>query len=80
MELSAEGLELIKRAEGFRGRTYMDVEGFPTIGYGHRLVHPETFPERNCRGAGGGNSGQRRSRGGAGGGTAGEGGADAGAV
>ena len=44
MELSAEGLELIKRSEGFRGRTYMDVEGYPTIGYGHRLVHPETFP------------------------------------
>jgi lysozyme len=44
MELSAEGLEFIKKAEGFRSRTYMDVEGFPTIGYGHRLVHPETFP------------------------------------
>jgi lysozyme len=44
MELSAEGLEFIKRSEGFRARTYLDVEGFPTIGYGHRLVHPESFP------------------------------------
>lgn len=44
MELSAEGIELIKKSEGFRGRVYLDVEGFPTIGFGHRLVHPETFP------------------------------------
>ncbi|HTW79852.1 MAG TPA: lysozyme [Terracidiphilus sp.] len=44
MELSAEGIELIKKSEGFRARVYLDVEGFPTIGYGHRLVHPETFP------------------------------------
>ncbi|MDR5726317.1 MAG: lysozyme [Terriglobia bacterium] len=44
MKLSAEGLELLKRAEGFRSRTYLDVAGFPTIGYGHRLVHPEYFP------------------------------------
>ena len=44
MELSAAGLELIRESEGFRGRVYLDVEGYPTIGYGHRLVHPETFP------------------------------------
>lgn len=44
MELSAEGMELIKKSEGFRDRVYRDVEGYPTIGYGHRLVHPETFP------------------------------------
>jgi len=44
VELSAEGIELIKKSEGFRGRVYLDVEGFPTIGFGHRLVHPETFP------------------------------------
>lgn len=30
--------------EGFRNRVYLDVNGLPTIGYGHRLVHPETFP------------------------------------
>ncbi len=44
MELSAEGIELIKKSEGFRDHVYLDVEGYPTIGYGHRLIHPETFP------------------------------------
>lgn len=43
MELSAAGMELLKRSEGFRARVYLDVAGNPTIGYGHRLVHPETF-------------------------------------
>jgi GH24 family phage-related lysozyme (muramidase) len=36
-------MELIKKSEGFRDRVYLDVEGYPTIGYGHRLIHPETF-------------------------------------
>src|SRR5580698_4976530 len=44
MQLSAEGLELIKRCEGFRGQLYIDVAGFPTIGYGHRVVPPESLP------------------------------------
>ena len=44
MHLSAEGLDLMKRFEGFRGQTYTDVAGFLTIGYGHRIVPPETFP------------------------------------
>jgi lysozyme len=44
MQLSTEGLELIKRFEGFRGKLYIDVAGFPTIGYGHRIVPPESFP------------------------------------
>ena len=44
MQLSAAGLELIKRSEGFRGRTYKDVAGIPTIGYGHRLLPHESFP------------------------------------
>ncbi len=44
MQFSAAGLELLKRSEGFRSRTYLDVAGFPTIGYGHRLLHPESFP------------------------------------
>ena len=43
-QLSAEGLELIKRFEGFRSQLYIDVAGFPTIGYGHRIVPPEAFP------------------------------------
>ena len=44
MELSREGLELIKRSEGFRSRQYLDAAGFATIGYGHKIVPPETFP------------------------------------
>jgi lysozyme len=45
MELSDAGLELLKRSEGFRGRTYLDVNGLPTIGYGHRLLNPRSFPD-----------------------------------
>jgi lysozyme len=44
MQLSAAGMDLLKRSEGFRSHTYLDVAGIPTIGYGHRLVHPECFP------------------------------------
>ena len=44
MHLSAAGLELLKEFEGFRDRTYLDVAGFPTIGYGHRLAHSECYP------------------------------------
>jgi len=44
MELSAEGLDLIRQSEGFRTHVYLDIEGYPTIGYGHRLIHPESFP------------------------------------
>jgi len=45
MQLSAAGLDLIKRSEGFRSRTYLDVAGIPTIGYGHRLLAHESFPD-----------------------------------
>lgn len=45
MKLSVEGLQLIKQQEGFRSRTYLDVAGFPTIGYGHRLINPGSFPD-----------------------------------
>jgi lysozyme len=45
MQLSAEGLDLIKRSEGFRNQVYRDVAGFPTIGYGHRITRGESFPE-----------------------------------
>jgi len=44
MRTSPAGLSLIKSSEGFRAHTYLDVAGFPTIGYGHRLLHPESFP------------------------------------
>jgi lysozyme len=45
MELSVAGLELLKQSEGFRGRVYLDAAGLPTIGWGHRLLHPESFPD-----------------------------------
>ena len=44
MQLSAAGLELLKRSEGFSNRTYVDVAGFPSIGYGHRILASESFP------------------------------------
>lgn len=44
MEFSAAGLELLKRSEGFRSHIYKDVAGVPTIGYGHRLLASESFP------------------------------------
>ena len=44
MQLSAEGLDLIKESEGFRDHVYLDVAGFPTIGYGHLIKPHESFP------------------------------------
>jgi|SRR5271157_4066113 len=44
MQLSAAGLELLKSSEGFRNRVYLDVAGIPTIGYGHRILDSESFP------------------------------------
>lgn len=44
MQLSADGLGLIKKSEGFRDQVYRDVVGFPTIGYGHLIKPGETFP------------------------------------
>ncbi len=48
MKLSPAGLELIKKSEGFRNKTYLDMAGKPTIGYGHRLIHPESYPDGIC--------------------------------
>ena len=45
MHLSAAGLELLKKFEGFRDRVYMDVAGLRTIGYGHRLGLGECYPK-----------------------------------
>ena len=42
--MSAAGLELVKKSEGFQGRMYLDVVGIPTIGYGHRVLATESFP------------------------------------
>jgi lysozyme len=44
MEMSAAGLGLLKRSEGYRGRTYLDAGGIATIGYGHQLLPHESFP------------------------------------
>lgn len=45
MRLSPAGLELLKKSEGFRDRTYSDVAGFQTIGFGHRLEPGESYPD-----------------------------------
>ena len=44
MRLSEAGLALLKQSEGFRDRAYLDVAGFQTIGYGHRLLPTELGP------------------------------------
>jgi lysozyme len=44
MEFSAAGLALLKRSEGFRSHVYVDLTGNRTIGYGHRLLHIQSFP------------------------------------
>ncbi|MGD0731423.1 MAG: lysozyme [Terracidiphilus sp.] len=44
MELSAAGLELLKKSEGFRNHAYRDVAGFLSIGYGHKVLASESFP------------------------------------
>ena len=44
MNLSPAGLELLKKFEGFRSHVYHDAAGLLTIGYGHRLLNPASFP------------------------------------
>lgn len=44
MQLSNAGLDLIKQREGFRSTTYLDAAGQRTIGYGHKLLAGESFP------------------------------------
>ena len=44
MQLSDAGLQLIKTSEGFRSSTYIDATGNATIGYGHKLLPGESFP------------------------------------
>ncbi len=44
MKISQEGLSLIKQCEGFSGRVYLDIAGFPTIGYGHRMTRADKYP------------------------------------
>lgn len=45
MQFSSAGMDLLKQSEGFRSRRYLDASGLPTIGYGHRLLHPGSFPD-----------------------------------
>lgn len=45
MHLSRAGLELLKKSEGFRNRSYADIAGFRTIGFGHRQGSGETYPD-----------------------------------
>ena len=44
MQISANGLELIRQSEGFRATTYKDIAGIPTIGYGHRIETHGALP------------------------------------
>jgi lysozyme len=44
MQISPAGLDLIKQSEGFRSYAYLDAAGIATIGYGHRILPTESFP------------------------------------
>jgi lysozyme len=44
MNISNARLQLIKTSEGFRSSVYVDVAGFPTIGYGQKLNPGESYP------------------------------------
>jgi lysozyme len=44
MRISTQGLKLIEQSEGFRSTIYKDTSGIPTIGYGHRVTHGESYP------------------------------------
>ena len=40
---SKNGVDLIKRFEGYRSDLYYCQAGYPTIGYGHRILENEIF-------------------------------------
>jgi lysozyme len=44
MQVSDDGLNMIRKFEGFVSHTYNDPVGIPTIGYGHKLLPGESFP------------------------------------
>ena len=44
MQASNAAVELIKQFEGFVSKSYLDLVGIPTIGFGHRVLKGETFP------------------------------------
>ena len=43
--ITQEGIDLIKRFEGFSSTVYICPAGYPTIGYGHLVRDHETFEE-----------------------------------
>ena len=43
MDISQNGINLIKQFEGFSALVYMDVAGVATIGYGHAIKNGEVF-------------------------------------
>ena len=45
MNISEEGLALIRRFEGFSPTIYICPGGYPTIGYGHKILENECFSE-----------------------------------
>lgn len=45
MNLSPQGLDLLKKLEGFRSKPYKCSAGYPTIGYGHQINPHENFDE-----------------------------------
>jgi lysozyme len=51
MSLSAAGVDFIAAQEGFRASVYADAAGHPTVGYGHRLLPDEEYPDGVTRDA-----------------------------
>lgn len=45
MNLSPQGLDLLKKLEGFRSKPYKCSAGYPTIGYGHQINPHENLGE-----------------------------------
>lgn len=45
MKTSQQGINLIKKWEGFKAKPYICPAGYPTIGYGHVIRKSETFSD-----------------------------------
>ena len=45
MQISSNGLRFLQSNEGFSATVYKDVAGVQTIGYGHKLLPGESFPD-----------------------------------
>ena len=43
MNLSGNGIRFLKQREGFRATVYKDLNGYDTIGFGHKVKPGETF-------------------------------------